>query len=299
MLPLLGLLTARNHLRFHVPGEAFKRHAKEWERRIVADAAPAERTWLIHLRDALGPRFALRATDDFWLLSPLDSKLVAATADVILRARGQVKRALGRLAAPMDEPIVVVVFDDEIRFGQYISGNSELAGTMVQGESCVFIDTEHPHFAALRADLTLIEPVVADRFARQSLSHLSLPAWLVEGIAAHVTHQIAGAPRHGTIPMEMHHAFWDEEEIQAFWSGEVFRSTDDVAALSRDLAQLLVENLAQQWSSFERFVLEASPDDAGAKAAKNCIGIDQGAYACALLGLEPSMAWSPRKFSVV
>lgn len=57
---------------------------------------------------------------------------------------------------------------------------------------------------------------------------------------------------------------------------------------------MIVEQTARNWAPFENFVLNASRVDAGAAAAQTHLGVDLGAYACALFEKEPSTAWSSR-----
>jgi hypothetical protein len=256
------------------------------------------RAWLLHVRDALGPQFTLHETKDAWVLSSLEPNVVAAAADFMLTTRGRITRLLGGLAGPQVEPSILIVFGDEESYYRYIAAHDSSEGESAMS-SGMFIDAGCPHFVTVRADLTLIEPIIVHELTHGALSHLAIPTWLNEGIAVNAEHQLTGAPRYARISPAMHQAFWNEDEIQEFWSGGLFRRPDDGAALSYDLARIMVENMAQQWSAFEAFVLYASRDDAGAQAARDHLGIDQGAYVCALLGLEPSMAWSPRTFSVV
>jgi hypothetical protein len=110
-------------------------------------------------------------------------------------------------------------------------------------------------------------------------------------------HKLTGVPHSLYTPQQMHARhleFWNETEIQQFWTGDSFHRPDDGQMLSYDLARILVDNLARQWADFERFASQAARDDAGAQAASQHLGIDLGAWTCALLDREQSDGWTPR-----
>lgn len=91
----------------------------------------------------------------------------------------------------------------------------------------------------------------------------------------------------------MQRRFWREAEIQQFWSGESFQRTDDGNLLSYELARVLVEQMARDWTAFAEFVRHARRDDAGAASAIRHLGIDLGAAAAALTGKPETAGWAP------
>jgi hypothetical protein len=256
-----------------------------------------QRAWLMHMRDALGPHFSLHESENAFVLSSLESTVVAATAKYVTSARRKVASALGKLAEfAADEKSIMLVLDDEEWYYHYVAvyypseGEFAFSGGM-------FINAGCPHFVVRRADLASIEPVIVHELAHSAVSHLRLPLWLDEGIAVNTEHKIAGAGRGLYTPHEIrakHLRFWGETEIQQFWSGEAFRRTDDGNMLSYDLARIMVEHMAKSWEPFERFVMNARREDAGAASAAEHLDVDLGAYVCALFDKAPAKTWSSR-----
>jgi len=255
-----------------------------------------QRAWLMHLRDAMGPHAALYETEGELLLSTLDPRTAQATAEFVARTRQRVSRVLGSLAAP--EPgfkSILVVFDSEDDYYHYAAaydgdeGESAFSGGM-------FIHAGCPHFVTRRDDLARIEPVIAHEMTHAALAHLRLPLWLDEGIAVNTEHRLTGATRGEHTPQQMqrlHQRFWGEAEIQQFWDGSSFRRPDEGNKLSYDLARIIVEQLGKTWEPFAAFVASAQRQDAGAQAARDTLGIDLGAFVCALLERDAAPTWSP------
>lgn len=247
--------------------------------------------WLLHLRDALGPSFRVHRSEAALMLSSSEPAVDEANADAIEAMRKRVSRWVGRMVVPSPHCVIVSFVEDEMaceRLG---------AGPFLRGSDDV------PEVFSIHVtssiDARSIEPALVREFASSALSAAPMPAWLREGLVAHAVQELAGDPEFRWIDAGMHEAFWDDAEIQSFWTGEVFERGDDGAELGRDLARLLVAHLAERPQAFVEFVASARPADAGAQAARDGLGIDLGACACVLLGHEPAMSWSPRSFSAV
>lgn len=255
-----------------------------------------QRAWLLHLRDRLGRRAWLHETDDVMLLSTLEHRTAQATVEFIARTRQRVTRVLGSLATPQPgSKSILVVFDDEESYYTYTAAYEHGEGELAFSGG-MFIDAGCPHFVTRSQDLSHVEPVIAHELTHAALAPLRLPLWLDEGIAVNTEHRLTGARRGEHTPHElqaMHQRFWGEEEIQQFWTGDSFRRPDDGNKLSYDLARIIVEQLGKHWESFAAFVSQASRDDAGAKAAREALGIELGAMVCALLQRDKHPAWEP------
>jgi hypothetical protein len=264
-------------------------------RESVADQC--RRALLVHLRDALGPDFLVHESEHALVLSSLEPHVVRAMANYVERTRQRVSKLLGSLAdLPPHQKSILVVFDDEDSYYRYV-GTLYPAGGEFALTGGMFIDAGCAHFVTRRADLAQIEPVIAHELTHSAVSHLELPLWLDEGIAVNTQHKLTGVPHSLYTPQQMHARhleFWNETEIQQFWTGDSFHRPDDGQMLSYDLARILVDNLARQWADFERFASQAARDDAGAQAASQHLGIDLGAWTCALLDREQSDGWTPR-----
>ncbi len=255
-----------------------------------------QRAWLLHLRDAFGPGFRLHETESTFVLSSLESHVVQATAAYITKTRRRIAGVLDGIAQfPPDGNSVLLVMDDADAYYQYIAHYYADGGEYAFSGG-VFLDSGCPHFVVTRNDLSRNERVIAHEMTHSALAYLKLPRWLDEGIAVNTEHRLAGARYRVYTPQELrqkHLAFWGEAEIQQFWSGRSFHRTDDGNLLSYELARIIVESMAKNWNAFTQFVLHASREDAGARAAAEQLDVDLGAYACALMERPASAHWSP------
>jgi hypothetical protein len=257
----------------------------------------SHRSWLLHLRDTLGPHFWLHEAEDAFVLSSLERNVAKAAARYVSTTRGRINRVLGKLGQfPAHGKSVLLVLDDEDWYYHYVAvfypdqGEFAFSGGM-------FIDAGCPHFVVRRGDLATVEPVIAHELTHSALAHLRLPLWIDEGIAVNTEHKLAGSMGGLYTPQEIrqkHLRFWGATEIQQFWSGESFARTDDGNMLSYDLARTLVEQFGKSWETFELFVKHAQRIDAGAAAAAEHLSLDLGAYVCALFDKPLSADWAPR-----
>ncbi len=159
------------------------------------------------------------------------------------------------------------------------------------------IDDGCSHFVSVKNELHVLEPMIVHEMTYASLEHLPLPAWLNEGLAVNTEQRLAGAPRLPVGALEkLHHRlrrFWSTVSIQDFWSGESFHRPRDANELSYALASIVVEQLAKDWEPFARFVRRAERADAGAAAARECLGVDLGEVVTALLERDTPRSWCP------
>jgi len=254
------------------------------------------RAWLEHLRDAVGGASWVHEGDDAMILSSLEPGVAAAMSRYVSTARKRVAQTLGALAHfPPGLKSVVLVMDDEDAYYAYISLYGSSDGEQAFSGGC-FIDAGCPHFVVRRADLSAVEPVVAHELTHSALAHLHLPLWVDEGLAVNTEHRIAGAHRGLHTPRQLHAkhvAFWNEETIQQFWTGDSFRRSDDGNLLSYDLARIMVAQMGRSWPAFERFAQAAGRGDAGAASARSHLGLDLGAYVALMCEREPPSAGQP------
>ncbi len=80
------------------------------------------------------------------------------------------------------------------------------------------------HFVTMESNLQVFEPTIVHEMTRCLASHLSLPAWLTEGIAVNMQRRLSPpqSPELFT-PQQMHakhQAYWNPDLIQEFWSGK-------------------------------------------------------------------------------
>jgi hypothetical protein len=189
----------------------------------------------------------------------------------------------------------VIAFDDAETYYRYVSYYYPKRGKFAVSGG-IQISTGCSHFVTVKRDLRTVEPVIAHEMTHSCVAYLPLPSWLNEGLAVNTEHRLAGSSLSHYTPQELrekHRAFWGKEEIQQFWSGDSFYRIDEGTLLSYDLARIMVEQMAKDWEQFERFVLAANRNDAGALAAQQHLGVDLGDYVYALLEKRPTSGWAP------
>lgn len=293
-----------DHLSFHNGFPYFDwEAARPWIEAPSSDALQGqawnacERAWLLHMRDALGDKFRLEELGDALLISSLEPRLAQTTLEFMQRTSRRIAKILDGITQEAEwGKDILIVFDDQDSYYNYVShyyqedGEYSLSGGMCLIRDCV-------HFVIVKDELHSIEPVIAHEMTHGMLTHLSLPLWLDEGLAVNTEQRIC--PKrldyHRLNEIKIKRAqFWGENEIQEFWAGDSFSRPDEGNELSYDLARMMVEQMAQDWESFRRFVLAAEAADAGAKAAQEHLHIDLGDFVTTLLDRPASAAWAPR-----
>jgi hypothetical protein len=274
--------------------------AHAWVEAIPAEARRAEawsaceRAWLQHLGAALGGRYRLRGAGSALLLSSLEGHVAEATLAFVNKTVQRILRVLDGVAEshPWGHDILIV-FDDEDTYYRYVShyyaegGEFAASGGMYLHHGC-------GHFVTVKADLQAIEPVIAHELTHACLSHLSIPAWLNEGLAVNTEQRLCPTRLPDAREMQRRHrSFWGPQEVQQFWSGKSFLRPDEGNELSYDLARILVAQFAADWDRFRPFALAARFEDAGEAAAREHLGLGLGELVAALLEEEPAAHWSP------
>ncbi len=227
------------------------------------------RSWMNLLITALPANYAIHESDDFILVTSESEKYVSTFHAFLDHTQKKILNALPGIAS--DEGFgkyVVIIFDDIDRYYSYLSYYYHKDG--VYGlSSGVYLNKGYGHFAFPQQELSYAECIAAHEMTHALLSHLPIPAWLNEGIAVGIENLIAGSS-----PLRMdnemyakHQSFWGKNEIQEFWSGEVFHRPDQGQELSYHLAQLAIHSLSQDYDTFIEFVNKAHFSDGGEAAA--------------------------------
>jgi len=257
----------------------------------------AKRAWLLHVRDALGTGFQVSESNTALVLSSLNPTTARTTANFMSKALEQVLGALDGIAqAPQSGKDILIVFEDAESYYRYLSFFYPDAAA--RGLSWgMYLRTGVGHFVAVKADLYSTQSMMVQEITRNCLAHLPLPLWLNAGIAVNTGRQLVkNKSCGGCSSQQLHHqllTYWDESEIQNFWSGVSFQRADEGLELSYELARIMVELLARDWPSFKNFVISANADDAGEAAARAHLDMGLGELVCALLERDDQAGWSP------
>jgi hypothetical protein len=257
--------------------------------------AKAELAWLAHMQTALGPHYHLAQHEHALLLCPLEPRVAMATVQFMSKTLLRIGKLLDGVAkSPEWGKDILIVFEDEDTYYRYASRYYPEDGEFAFS-SGMHINFGCSHFATHQAELRAIEPVIAHEMTHACLGHLSIPAWLNEGIAVNTEQRLCpGGPRQYT-PSQlhwMHQQFWNEDTIQEFWSGQSFLRPDEGNLLSYELGRILVDQFSRDWATFRSFVLDARLDDAGSEAARRVLGVDLGSSVAAMFELDPSFSFN-------
>jgi hypothetical protein len=265
----------------------------EPEARQLEAWAACERAWLLQFRDALGARFRLDESDRAAVISSLEPHLAQATLGFMgktLRRIGAVLDGIARAGSG-----TLIVFDDEESYYRYVSYYYPESGEFAFSGG-MHIHKGYSHYVAVKSELRQVEATIAHEMTHSCLGHLPLPLWLNEGLAMNTEERLTGVKPSLLTPDRLHdklRRFWSVVSIQEFWSGRSFDRPGDSNQLSYALARIIVEQLAKDWGPFREFVLRADRADAGAAAARECLGLDLGSVVTVLLERETPKSWSP------
>jgi hypothetical protein len=269
---------------------------------LDADATHIHRTsaakeWLEALNQQLGEHYRITESADFLLLSNLMDRPGEVFLATCQRLLSRINRSLGDLAvAPGLGKHVVMVFADQEDYYAYVSHYYPDGGEYAMS-SGMFIKAGYGHFVMPLEILDSMEPVIAHELTHCLLQHLPIPAWLNEGLAVNTEHtlypHLAAPGAQMYFPHEIaaqHAAYWNEESIQAFWSGKSFLAADDGNRLSYDLAKKITALAAGDERAFRKFVVAAQMNDGGL-AAEQHLGYPIQNLLEAVLG---EGEWAPR-----
>jgi hypothetical protein len=274
--------------------------------------------WVEMLRDDLGGNYVVRQSRQTILLCDQDEETAGWLLEYAGRAVDGVKQHLREVAwGGALTRDVLLVFSDEDDYYQYVSHHCPDGEQAASGGMC--IHSEYTHIAMPWHDALDAANTVVHELTHGCLAHLSLPAWLNEGVALTLQRLIAPpsrAPGQGdqqviftaainwNPPMmwdelaERHFEFWNEKNIQSFWAGTSFYEPGDSNALSYSLAEVLVKLLSERGdaAAFRSFLQAAQHDDAGQSAALDILSADLGEIAGTFLG---EGEWRPKGKAMV
>lgn len=244
------------------------------------------RRWVSTLAGRLPAGYTSSESDNFLLLSKGGDRYIEVFQAFLERCR---KRLLSILKGIANDEgygrFVVMVFDDTNTYYDYTSYFGPQEGTYGLS-SGMYLNYGYGHFVFPYQELDFAEPIAAHEMTHALLTHLPIPLWLEEGIAVNMEAMVCGStpPRLDREMYAKHQAFWGEQEIQEFWTGDSFHRPDDGQQLSYQLAQTLVTNLSENYEAFVEFANKAARQDGGESAAEEVYGISLGDLIFSFLG---------------
>ena len=257
----------------------------------------AAQNWLEACVEQLGEGYRVTESRDFLLMSTLEERPAQVFLNTCQRMLARISRSLGPLSNDNGwGKHVVMVYEHPDDYYAYVSHYYPEGGEYAMS-SGMFIQAGYGHFVMPLEIIDNMEPVIAHELTHCLLTHLPIPAWLNEGLAVNTEHtlfpQLAAPGAQLYFPHEIaaqHDAYWNEDSIQAFWSGKSFLHTDDGNRLSYDLAKKITALAARDEPAFRAFVVHAQMQDGGL-SAEHHLGFPIAHLVEAVLG---EGNWQPR-----
>ena len=230
--------------------------------------------WLEILLKHLPDGYRIVETDNFLLVTAQEDRYTDLLSQFLERTLKSIVTNLNGIAA--DDGYgkhIVLMFDDQELYYRYNLYFYPEEGEFVLS-SGVYLNDGYGHFVFPYVELSEAEATAAHELTHACLSHLPIPLWLNEGFAVTMEDDLCGSA-----PLRMdderlgeHHAFWNAETIQEFWSGLSFGRTDEGNELSYELARYCLRALAYEYDVFSAFANSANYEDGGEAAAHEHFG---------------------------
>jgi len=247
--------------------------------------------WLGAIRHALGAdTYHLFESTNFVLLTVAEKSAAKDNLLTCENALVRLRHRLGPLAWRWTHgKHAVLMFDDVDAYYRYISFFYPEEGEF-SGSEASFLNRGYCHTAV--SPMRYPMPALIHELTHLCLAHLRIPRWLNEGLATTTTIAIGGTRSHAVDRdvMEQHETFWNSDTIQDFWNGKSFHTIDG-NRVSYSLAQILVDNMQNDYKSFPDFVKDAKFFDGGEASALAHLGDSLGTVAAVFLGAGD---WAPR-----
>lgn len=188
---------------------------------------------------------------------------------------------------------VILAFHDQNTFYDYVCDFYPEDGEFGPAAG-MFLDDGYGHIAICAASDHSLDRILAHELTHAMLRHVPLPLWLNEGITQ-VVEDIAVGSSYFLMTPELakrHREYWNQETIDAFWSGDSFTFPNEGQELSYSLAQVLVRNLMMDFPrKLWGFVKAANFSDAGNQSLVDECAVSLGDRTAQFLG--PG-SWQPR-----
>lgn len=257
-------------------------HARDLWRRALAAA------WLERLKSELASPHERWRTANVEGLAPAADQLSVVVRRAAEASFAAIQSALGD--AWDGHPIPPVAIAAVAAIDDYYSLKSaayEAEGEFAGSGGC-FLNRPFPIILLPTSTRWSVESTIAHELTHHALSGLSLPLWAEEGLTQMMEERVTRQTsfRVDRELVERHVAHWSSRGLQAFWSGDAFRSAaEDDQELAYHLAELLARRmLADRPKEYLAFLKQCDHDDHGADAARRRLGMTLGQIAAGSLG---------------
>lgn len=252
--------------------------------------------WLDRLARALGGEYEVRELDDFLLLSACDPVEATWLLQSAAAAKARVVELVGSLGEEAGSgPHVMLAFDTEDAYAQYVLDPNDQATVTATGGSCFTEGYVHialpPHESTEQLLLTLAHEITHMVLA---LRRLELPLWLEEGIT-HMVEVVCGARSAPASEEDDILSHFQKVGLHDFWYGSSFDDPDAQRASYTLSAELMRRFVTEPPDAFRAFCQAARRGDAGEHAAERHLGKTLADLVTPILGPGE---WHPQPSSV-
>lgn len=248
--------------------------------------------WLERLSRSLGAGYTVTPSDSFLLLTGERVQRPRDLLGFVEKSFEHIKAAIPKTPEPpVLGPRVVLVIEDMEQYYSYVSAYYREGEHIASGG--VQLRRWYRHIVVNGAGPYLRQTLLHE-LVHLRLSDFKPPHWLEEGLAQVLPHMLLGRGQFLPDPdrLSRQHRYWNDRNIQAFWSGESFNWVENGSELSYQLAEILVRNMLTDFpAAFRHFVQAAHEADGGAAAAIEKLGRPLGAIAAQFLGKGN---WEPK-----
>lgn len=251
--------------------------------------------WLLQLKADLGGHYHCYESENFLALCAEGTVATKTMLEYAENLRADLHRYCGQLwPREWYGKHVLLIFTDQDDYYAYVSHfHQDGDHSHSQG---MFLSRGYLHIAFPFTWINSSYHVIAHELVHNCTAHLRLPIWLGEGLAQKL--ERLAANRSFNLDRDLvikHREYWNDQNIQEFWSGTLFYVGDERNKLSYSLASILTEVLSENWPNFLDFVSQADIRDAGQDASLRILGRCLGETTVGFLG--PGN-WRPQRKAI-
>lgn len=242
--------------------------------------------WLQGIAARFSEPMELHLSDHFLLSAPWKYSHASSCLTQLEQYRTRILQLLGVVAGPSwASRCAVIITPSHDDFVSYVMEYSNEGKTSLPGG--VYLNRGFGHFVLPNGNLTQHTSILAHELCHALIGPRDMPLWLNEAVTQNIEQQIA---RQNPYVLDRdlvrkHQAYWTEERMRAFWSGESFSAADEGSPLSYHLARFLLNAITQHGRDLTlQFVLAARCHDAGFSAARSVLEIELSELVSGLLG---------------
>ena len=256
------------------------------------------REWLSRIGQKVNAESSVSETESLVVLAPFTGEQQTRRAQSLEHSAQEVKNYLGNsLTVERVGKPAVLIFPDSATYSNYIAQFYPEDSVIPMSGGLCLAHTGYVHLAMYFDPDFDLHTVFVHELTHAYLSHLNIPAWMNEALAMRMEGLVADNP---PFPIDReifarHQAYWNEETLQQFVTGESWDIPGDSFELSYQLAEIMWKkietNLDATLEEIQDLIVSASWNDGGEFALQEIFGIGLNDLFKSFLGkIAPSPA---------